>query len=85
MKHRRINLRIHLELEKKIFIPFSPSPSAEEAHTGNSLQAGAVHPGVLGEPPWPRTRRAGAGWELSSPCWEGGGEQLAGPVSPQAL
>lgn len=35
--------------KKNLHSLFTPSPSTEEVHTGNFLQAGAVH-AVLGEP-----------------------------------
>lgn len=37
-------------VEKSLRFLFPPSPSVEEAHTGNFLQAGALHRVVLGEP-----------------------------------
>lgn len=66
-----------MELKKNLGSLFPPSPSAEEALRGNLLQAGAVHPVALGEPPWHRTRSAGVDVDWNSPWWEGGGEQLA--------
>lgn len=62
MKHMRMDLSCFEDsfgAEKNLCSLFTPSPSVEEAPTGNFLQAGAVHPVVLEEPLWHRTHSAG--------------------------
>lgn len=71
-------------VEKNPHSLFTPSPSVEGADTRNFLQAGAVHPGVLGEPPWHRTHSAGAGCKLGQPV-VGRGRRAAGQACPDCL